>query len=175
MAGRTDGNTPGAVCCRVEPCVPERSVSCGEDAAVDARSPWRAVAPRPPVIPGGSVARAQSLSAASVRNKATSACPRGSSVIEVYERMREIATSSSNEGLILLNASEDDHTGQLSYPNFEGPLRNLHNPDVHALAAIAEAAGVDFRMLVLQRPVSWRASLQRQLQLRQPLSPKRRL
>lgn len=76
----------------------------------------------------------------------------GSSVIEVYERMREIATSSSNEGLILLNASEDDHTGQLSYPNFEGPLRNLHNPDVHALAAIAEAAGVDFRMLVLQRP-----------------------
>jgi hypothetical protein len=75
----------------------------------------------------------------------------GSSVIEVYKRMKKMASSSS-DGLILVNSNrDDDHVGQLSYPNFEGPLRNLHNPDLHVLAAIAEAAGIDFRVLVLQR------------------------
>lgn len=79
----------------------------------------------------------------------------GDNVINIYKRMRDQATrTDSDSNLILLNPPEDDHVGQLSYPNFGGPLRNLHNPDLHVLAAIAEAARIDLRILVLQRPAS---------------------
>ena len=44
-------------------------------------------------------------------------------------------------------------SGQLSYPNF-GPDRadrSLSHPDVYLLARVAEAAAVDFRVLVVLR------------------------
>ena len=70
----------------------------------------------------------------------------------VLSRMKEIASSMGDkEKLVILNTQDDDKAGMLSYPNFDGPNRNVHNPDLHVLASVAEAAGIDFRIIVLQR------------------------
>ena len=39
----------------------------------------------------------------------------------------------------------------MSYPNFGGNDKSIHHPDVRFIAKIAEQAGVDLRILVLQR------------------------
>jgi hypothetical protein len=41
--------------------------------------------------------------------------------------------------------------GMLSYPNFGGPSKTLNHPDAFLLAALAENAGLDLRVLVLSR------------------------
>jgi hypothetical protein len=70
----------------------------------------------------------------------------------VFSRMKEIASSaSSGKKLVILNTQDDDKAGVLSYPNYDGLHRSVHNPDLHVLACVAEAAGVDFRVVVLQR------------------------
>jgi hypothetical protein len=43
------------------------------------------------------------------------------------------------------------HSAMLSYPNYNGVHKPLDHPDISVLAALAESAGVDFRVLVLQR------------------------
>eukprot|EP01034_Spumella_vulgaris_P026448 gene26448-33027_t len=42
-------------------------------------------------------------------------------------------------------------SGMLSYPNFNGRHKSLDHPDAYTLALMAESAGLDFRVLVLQR------------------------
>ena len=59
--------------------------------------------------------------------------------------------------MIALNVGYRDQelTGMMSYPNFMGQDRAIQNPDVHALANLAEAAGVDLRIvLMLRHPAS---------------------
>merc|ERR1712113_359585 len=42
--------------------------------------------------------------------------------------------------------------GEMSYPNFiHGPERSLRKPDLHLLASLCEEAGIDLRILVLNR------------------------
>jgi hypothetical protein len=43
------------------------------------------------------------------------------------------------------------HSAMMSYPNYNGLNKALDHPDIHLLAALAELAGVDFRVIVLQR------------------------
>jgi hypothetical protein len=42
-------------------------------------------------------------------------------------------------------------SAMMSYPNYNGPNKALDHPDIHLLAALAELAGVDFRVIVLKR------------------------
>jgi len=42
-------------------------------------------------------------------------------------------------------------SGMMSYPNFQGPGRPLHYPDVYRLARWAEEAGADLRVVVMTR------------------------
>ena len=39
--------------------------------------------------------------------------------------------------------------GTMSYPNHGGPDKHLQKPDLYTLASIAEAAGVDLRIVLL--------------------------
>jgi hypothetical protein len=75
------------------------------------------------------------------------------------KRLAAEADSPNGIQLIGLNSRADPHMGMLSYPNYDGPGREVQNPNMHLLAAVAEAAGLDFRVLVLQRPAeeSWRS------------------
>ncbi|CAK9044975.1 Uncharacterized protein SCF082_LOCUS25472 [Durusdinium trenchii] len=45
----------------------------------------------------------------------------------------------------------DADIGMMSYPNFEGVDRATQNPDIFELAKLAEAAGVDLRIVLLTR------------------------
>ena len=65
-------------------------------------------------------------------------------------RMAEVAAS-DNSSLHLLGMDQTPHTGQLSYPSFSGEFKALDRPDVFLLASLAEIAGLDLRVLVLQR------------------------
>ena len=52
-----------------------------------------------------------------------------------------------------LNAMADHHgIGELSYPNYRGHCKPMSVPDVRLLGEIFEAAGLEFRVLVLRRP-----------------------
>mmetsp|Transcript_31027 Transcript_31027/g.44573 ORF Transcript_31027/g.44573 Transcript_31027/m.44573 type:complete len:311 (+) Transcript_31027:2-934(+) len=42
-------------------------------------------------------------------------------------------------------------TGMYSYPNYNGRFKSLDHPDIYQLGLLAEQAGVDYRVLVLQR------------------------
>eukprot|EP00435_Cladocopium_sp_Y103_P065422 s995_g27.t1 len=54
-------------------------------------------------------------------------------------------------GIVPLNALDERVSGMMSYPNFLGRDRALQNPDVPALAQLAEDAGVDLRIVLLVR------------------------
>merc|ERR1712190_303359 len=55
--------------------------------------------------------------------------------------------------LLVLNVAEYvGLVGEMSYPNYiHGPERSLRKPDVHLLASLCEEAGIDLRILVLNR------------------------
>lgn len=56
-------------------------------------------------------------------------------------------------GILILNtASYVQQVGEMSYPNFaQGPERALRRPDLHLLAWACEQAGIDLRIVVLNR------------------------
>ena len=54
-------------------------------------------------------------------------------------------------GIVPLNVLNERVSGMMSYPNFLGRTRALQNPDVPALAKLAEDAGVDLRIVLLLR------------------------
>ena len=68
----------------------------------------------------------------------------------VIDHMRELAAS-SNTTLRLIGLDATVHTGQLSYPSFNSDFKTLDRPDVLWLAMLAELAGLDLRVVVLQR------------------------
>lgn len=65
--------------------------------------------------------------------------------------LKQETLDATDDTLYILNTMGGGGSGQMSYPNFSGGDKSLHHPNVHELAALAEAAGVDFRVLVLQR------------------------
>lgn len=79
----------------------------------------------------------------------------GKYLVEIHKRLVELVNSKDVvEGtpvFMHINGKDSPVHGMLSYPNYDGVNRNLHNPDLHILAAIAESAGIDLRLLVLQR------------------------
>lgn len=72
---------------------------------------------------------------------------------KVYQRMKEIAKSKPMDDSPLVHVIGLDlvpHSALMSYPNFDVKEKSLTRPDFFTLAALAEAAGVDFRVVLLQ-------------------------
>ena len=80
----------------------------------------------------------------------------GKYLVEVHKLLVQLAKNEAFHGpfFMHINGKDSPLHGMLSYPNYDGVNRNLHNPDLHVLAAVAESAGVDLRLLVLQRSAS---------------------
>jgi hypothetical protein len=69
--------------------------------------------------------------------------------IDAFRRV-EAEHGSGPARLVFVNGGEGTN-GEMSYPNFSGSDKFLHNPDVTVLARLAEDAGVDLRVVVLRR------------------------
>ena len=72
---------------------------------------------------------------------------------QAYDQMKTIAAYGENN-LYLVGLCFVKRSAMLSYPNYNGINKALDHPDISVLAALAELAGVDFRVLVLQRDAS---------------------
>jgi len=76
-------------------------------------------------------------------------------VTSVHMRMVNLAKLTSPHlsilGLSFGNGVENNPSGMHSYPNYDGKDKPLDIPDVTMLAGLAESAGLDLRILVLQR------------------------
>lgn len=73
-----------------------------------------------------------------------------SHVATLETRMRELANKKGNH-LYLYGLEFTAGSGAMSYPNYDGRFKSMDNPDVYTMAMIAESAGLDFRVIVLQR------------------------
>jgi len=76
----------------------------------------------------------------------------------LQKQLKELAADPNAKGKSFLVSLMDRHgtpchdiTGEMSYPNYGGPWKAFHHPDVADLARYAEEAGVDMRVVVLQR------------------------
>lgn len=83
----------------------------------------------------------------------------------IYNRMRAIGEGRAGEcALRIIGIGLVRSSGMLSYPNYDVQNKALARPDIITMAAIAESAQVDFRVLVLQRePASIMASVERRM------------
>ena len=68
----------------------------------------------------------------------------------ILNRMKVLAKTSGDH-LFILGLGTVLGSGMMSYPNFNGDNKAISHPDVYALALIAELAGIDLRIIVLQR------------------------
>lgn len=59
--------------------------------------------------------------------------------------------SKQGGGIVPLNVLCENKSGMISFPNFLGPDRVIQNPDIHALATLAEDVRVDLRIVLLIR------------------------
>ncbi len=77
-------------------------------------------------------------------------------LIRIYKHMKalEMSTSAAGNGKLFgVNTLMEAHSGTLSFlGNTLGPHRGVQNPDMHTIAAVAEAADLDFRVLVIEQP-----------------------
>jgi hypothetical protein len=69
---------------------------------------------------------------------------------DVYQQMQSLAALSDSRAY-LVGLCFVHRAAMLSYPNYNGVNKALDHPDLHILATLAEMAGVDFRVIVLQR------------------------
>ncbi|CAE7232178.1 unnamed protein product [Symbiodinium natans] len=79
---------------------------------------------------------------------------RGDYAEDIAKLMSEMEMNlSSTPGckVVALNGVEPQVSGMMSYPNMGGKDRAGRNPDIFALAKLAEAAGVDLRIVLLTR------------------------
>lgn len=76
-------------------------------------------------------------------------------ITSVHMRMAHLAKLTSPHlsilGLSYGNGAENLPSGMHSYPNYDGKDKPLDVPDVTMLAALSESAGLDLRILILQR------------------------
>ncbi|CAK9045180.1 Uncharacterized protein SCF082_LOCUS25549 [Durusdinium trenchii] len=75
----------------------------------------------------------------------------GQRVVSLMAEMNNELSITPGCKLIPLNLQHDADIGMMSYPNFEGVDRATQNPDIFELAKLAEAAGVDLRIVLLTR------------------------
>lgn len=68
----------------------------------------------------------------------------------VFHIMKSLAVGTGDR-LYLVGLCFVKRSAMLSYPNYNGINKALDHPDISTLAALAELAGLDFRVLVLQR------------------------
>lgn len=68
----------------------------------------------------------------------------------VKSSLEEIANRTGDR-LFFLGLGGKKGSGMYSYPNFNGKFKSLDHPDIYQLGLLAEQAGVDYRVLVLQR------------------------
>ena len=66
------------------------------------------------------------------------------------DRLQAIAAA-GNTSLYLLGMDQTVRVGHLSYPSFSGEFKILDRPDMFLLGSLAELAGLDLRIVVLQR------------------------
>lgn len=69
---------------------------------------------------------------------------------KVMESMQALAARPGDH-LYLIGLCFVHLSAMMSYPNYNGMNKPLDHPDISVLAAIAEWAGLDFRVIVLQR------------------------
>jgi len=76
-------------------------------------------------------------------------------VTGVHMRMTNLAKLTTPHlsilGLSFGNGKENEPSGMHSYPNYDGKDKPLDIPDLAMLAAMAESAGLDLRVIILQR------------------------
>ena len=80
---------------------------------------------------------------------------RRAAAIDAFRRV-EAEHGSGPARLVFVNGGAgldklQNKSGEMSYPNYAGPNKVLHSPDVTVLARLAEDAGVDLRVVVLRR------------------------
>lgn len=68
----------------------------------------------------------------------------------VFHMMKTIATMPGDR-LYLVGLCFVKRSAMMSYPNYNGVNKALDHPDISTLAALAELAALDFRVLILQR------------------------
>lgn len=70
--------------------------------------------------------------------------------LKLVERMHA-AANGGRGAVVLLNMHPDNRATMWSYPNLGGVQKSLQHPDVSQLAAVADFAGVDLRIVVVTR------------------------
>lgn len=63
----------------------------------------------------------------------------------------EAAVNRSGDHLYFVGLGGHKGSGMFSYPNYNGRFKSLDHPDIYQLGLLAEQAGMDYRVLVLQR------------------------
>ena len=71
-------------------------------------------------------------------------------IMAAYLKMKDYAVKNERK-LYIISLELIKDSGMMSYPNYGGPNKSLNHPDIAVMAALAEMAGMDFRVLVLQR------------------------
>ena len=73
-------------------------------------------------------------------------------VVELMSETQKNLSSVPGCNVVALNVGGTTYpSGMMSYPNFGGPDRLIQNPDMFTLAKLAEAAGIDLRIVLLTR------------------------
>ena len=70
--------------------------------------------------------------------------------LDIRSYLQNLANNRSGNHLIYVGLGVSNENGMFSYPSFNGKFKSLDHPDVYQLAIIAEQAGIDLRILVLQ-------------------------
>ena len=70
--------------------------------------------------------------------------------IDIRSYLQSLANNHTGNHLIYVGLGVTEENGMFSYPSFTGKFKSLDHPDVYQLAIIAEQAGIDLRILVLQ-------------------------
>lgn len=63
----------------------------------------------------------------------------------------EAAVNHSGDHLYYMGLGGHKGSGMFSYPNYNGRFKSLDHPDIYQLGLLDEQAGMDYRVLVLQR------------------------
>ena len=72
--------------------------------------------------------------------------------LDIRSYLQNLAKKRTGNHLIYVGLGVTNENGMFSYPSFNGKFKSLDHPDVYQLAIIAEQAGIDLRILVLQVP-----------------------
>lgn len=63
----------------------------------------------------------------------------------------EALAKTRKDRIYIVGLESAAYAGMMSYPNYNGKNKPLDHPDIFVMAALAELAGLDLRVLILQR------------------------